>query len=1091
MTQEELPAEAASIIHAVASTATCSSAAVARLKAVLLNRDHGLRQEQPVVAESQYKVLSTRPRPRNPVGSRRCREPRITILEEPQKSSGSLSARQKSNLATQVFNTTLQSLTAALKESPQIEHPKTGKSTVKATVSKSFSGDAELHTKAPLRLMSVNCVAQLPHEKAYKRPSSTPEPHSRPSGLLAQAECTCVALAALRGLRRSKVTKVETPLLQLENGMSALITKLIALGFYDLAVQELKILKKCIEELVIAGTQTSIEPEGGRNENLPVSLLQYSATAHNGPLLSLIITSQFQALRLLTATFCSGDMGAVLECLQVDSPNSIINLIERQISEESSSCRATAAQQLRSLCHIILGLCQKSPEADFHPSQNSKPCGNPDTTFQLQILAFQAQAKWWSISRHDGNVSEEVFEPFLRDLRAFCRRSVRPATEKYHTCRAGFAKIFSLFSIPGRKTVGCSDSDSQRLLEIYQELSCLALECSNLSEADQWLKEAKALLVQHNVPRYLGIALICRVAILYLRQPFGSQNDQEVQNQLASVASELSHDIIRKGENIDILANAIHELRKEILPLLYDVNGRGAATKSQLPQQMQICCRCILLQGLQCLRKHIVLEASNVPPGDNTQYDRKVQFVWDITKSYIESIILVAKSSIPINEDWDTAEATLQECIILASSLQRKGDLLSKSSPTWHYSNSLLALISSIYWARFLQLQKDQANSDVSEGPLSLSIDLLQKSSDAERSMSLLPIRLEKQGMFYETKGDIQKAVISYKQAIHILLAAGVLDAAAEALAYKPISQLFCADGTWQHLARLLTAYAKVAMQVEGRPEADFNTVIDDQKLTCSGRGLLLEQQLNAIEAMLADGSHSTRLWFNLQSIASALLSVYDNQSFPVRRLRVCCRLLRISSIHDYLLPPEIVDQLPQDVRPDAQGVSLHQDDGLRPFRTQLVAGYNIFAEFRNYRPDLAVVSRSLETWSALLRGRLGNTAISCYVDDVSDWTLQLEVIAEWLNAHGHESLQVVALRLLSEIYDLSTSSHTSKMIATLSEIGAQYIKLGNTKEAGLALHKAQNYINRERTHCDELTVCRWYLSHAEYLLCIGSVEER
>ncbi|KAL8830112.1 MAG: hypothetical protein Q9191_001615 [Dirinaria sp. TL-2023a] len=1089
MTQEELPAEAASIVHAVASAATCSSATVARLKVVLSNGDYGLRKGQSVAAESQCREPSTKPRLRNPAGNRRCREPRVKILEEPQNFSGSLSARQKSSLAKQVFNTTLQSLTAALKESPRVEKSKAGESTIKATASELTNDDAELHRKAPLRLISVNCVAQLSPEKDYKRRSSTPEPNGRASGLLAQAKCTCVALATLRGLQRSEFAKAQTPVLQLENGISALITKLLALGFYELAAQELKVLKLCIDEVAVAGTQTSTATEGEQNENLPFSLLQYSAPAHNGPLLSLIITSQFQALRLITATFRSSDIGAVLKCLQIDSPNSLINLIERQASGGALSCRAAAAQQLRSVCNIIRGLCLKSSEEDRHPSQKSEIGGNADNTFQLQVLSFQVQAKWWAFSCHNGSVSEEIFEPFLKYLRGFCRRSVLPAIEKYHICRSGFATIFSLFNPQERKSVECCDAESPILLQIYQELSCLAQDCASFSEANQWLEEAKLFLAQRKAPRYLEAALTCRVAILYLRQP-GLQNDQRVHNQLASVARELSLDIFRKGEDIDSLVIAIHELRKSIFSLLYDSNGRGTATKSQLPQQVQISCQCILLQGLQCLRKHMILEANYGPPSDSTQHDHKGQFAWGITKSYIESIILVAKSSVDSNEDWRTVEATLQECIGLVLSFQNTFDLSSNPSPTCQYGNSLLSCISSIYWGRFLQLQKDQVASDLLEGALTISIDLLQKSSNAERSMSLLPIRLEKQGMFYETKGDIQKATVSYKEAIHILLAAGILDTAAEVGAYKPILELFCNDDTWQRLGRLLTAYVKAAMQGEQGPELNFSTVIDDEKLSCSGRGILLERQLNAIEAMLAGGNASNGLWLHLQSIASTLLSVYDSQNFPVRRLRVCCRLLRISSIHDFLLPPEIVDQLPQNVEPDAQGIPLHQDDGLRLFRTHLVGGYNIFTEFCNDTPDIDVVSHSLEAWSALLRPQMGKTALSCYVDDISDWTLQVEVIAEWLDAYGHESLQVVALRLLSDIYALSPSSHISKLIDTLLKLGTQHTKLGNTKEAGLTLHKAETYINAEGTHCDELTLCRWYLSYAKYLLSAGSVEE-
>ena len=1090
MTQEELPTKAAGIIHAVASAGTCSSATVARLQALLSEKHHGSRRERPNVAESQYTVPQRRSRARNPVGSKPCREPRVTIFEEPQKPTASLSARERGSLATQIFNITLQSLTTALKESPQIQPSKVEKHTVKATAPNSCSEDAEPNTKAPLKVISANRVAPLPHGKVHNRRLSTPEPNSRTPGLLAQAECACIALATLRSLQLSEASKVQTQFLQLENGMSALITKLIALGFYELAKEELKALKRSINAVHVVGNKTNTEPEGKQNENLPANLLQYSAPPSNGPLLSLIIASQFQALRLISATFRSGDIEAVLANLQIDSSNSLINLIERQVTGESPTCRAKVAQQLRSLCHLLLSICLKGSEADGRKDQGVKCCVDPKTIFQLQVLAFRTQAKWWAIARHEGNVSEETLKPFLKYLRAFCQHSLHSAPEKYRICQAGFAIISTLFNLPGSKSVRSFDSGLPPLFEILQEMARIAQECGNFSEADKWWAEAKSLLMQGEAPKHLRSALTCRMAIRYLKQPSTPRTKQDLQYQLASVANELKIDIIKNGGNIDCLAIAIHELRKVILSLMCDKSNGRLGIKSQLSQQMQMVCRSILLQGLQCLHKYLVLEADFKTPSDSMLYDNEAQLVWDITKSYIESIILLAKSSNSRCEDWSLAEPALQECIRIASSFQRISDLL----PEWGTRcpwNSLYVKISNIYWGRFLQLHKIQSDTESLEEALTVSIDLLQKSSDTQQLTSLLPIRLEKQGMLYETKRDTRKAVIVYEQAIRILVAAGPLDATPEAAAHRPITELFGDDGAWHHLGRLLTAYAKAAMQVESGSASGSSTVIDDEKLTCSGRGILLEQQLNAIEELLASGIYTPRPSKNLLIIASTLLSIYDKHIFPVRRLRVCCRLLRISSIQESVLSPEVLNQLPQVVRPDVQDPRDHQDDGLRLFRMHLVANYNVLAELRKDTPNLDVMNQSLGIWSDLLKDHEENRVISCYVDDTLAWSLQVELLGEWLNASGHEALRVIALRLLSSIYAISPWAQIPTIMVTLSDLGAQYTKIGNIKEAGLALHKAQRYLEKERAHCDGITVCRWYLSYAEYLLCIGSVEER
>jgi separase len=230
---------------------------------------------------------------------------KVTVLEIPDAQSATLSIRERFGLATEVINATLRVLTEAIKSLPHQKRQSASKEG--QSLSRSPSGrDAVPHSvfNTPLQPRSHNQAANAPTKTSrLSRTSSQVES----SGLFAIAECARLGFSYLRSLQATKVVGAEIPPLQLENGMSALIGKLIALGFEDLAIKEIRILRRRLEAYRGEG---KYEPEGGSAKQRDVKLekealasyLQFGNIDAGDAVLTLIVATQMHIIKLISST---------------------------------------------------------------------------------------------------------------------------------------------------------------------------------------------------------------------------------------------------------------------------------------------------------------------------------------------------------------------------------------------------------------------------------------------------------------------------------------------------------------------------------------------------------------------------------------------------------------------------------------------------------------------------------------------------------------------------------------------------------------------------------------------------------------------
>jgi len=1087
MTVEELPAQVASIIHAAASTATCTPNIVESLKRLLFVTDDGPPNKQHAASNHQRKAPIQNSRAKKTTGSRSRKAPQVTILEEHQIVECTLSSKEKNTLATQVVNNALRSLTAALKD-PTLAQPTKPKSSAARAASDRGSGVniASLQTR-PLKPRCVNRPSTSPIKIKPTRNFAVGS-NGHVSGLLAQAECACTSFAALRKLRPKSNSKPDTSEFQIESGVSALIGKLIALGFHDLAMRELVLLKKSLDGVEPAAVDNVRRTAREWHIEALTDLFRCSEKTATGFNLSISVAIQSHALRIIAARPSPPDVKIALLSIESESPLSLVNLIQRQLPAGIPGTEAKAAQQLESLVTLLLGLCYRASEANDHEISKSERNISPQTTFQLQTLAFKIRVVWWKLAQHKGEVNKEIWEPFSKCLATFGRSPTPTESGKYLTCKVAVEKLLDHVKVYESQAKTPTNFQERSLVEVYQKMAAIARDCSFDAEMDRWWRDARALLAKSNASNSRLLSMECRRTSLYLRARTSSWDEQRILQQLALVADKLNVDVAGDIEDFEDLFVSINSIRKSISLILGENHSAVPTLKSQSWATIRDHCETVLVKGIHYLGHCIT--AISVQKEEALPYERITKVVYDTTIPYVGSLVMLAKRYFSESDRWYKFDRCLEDCINVIGDLQCMSTNPNPTSTAARIEASLIS-ICNVYWCRFLHLKKVGAERKALRRALDLSIIPPGNDIRPQVSGGLLPARLEQQGIFHETSKDFREAAHCYLRALHSSIAAGSLSALAEAAVTQPPCQLVSDNGKWKVFGRLLIAYTKAVLCIEGDHEMILDPAFGEGILVPVQRGLVLEQQIRAFDTMIVAESIESKICEALQTIASGILSIYTQQTYPIRRLRVINQLSRMHSANPLIFSPEVYGLLAAPVDLTSESISLSSDSGLQQWSAHLVASQKIYNTLCNEAADLTVVRNSLATWSTLLQDTCDNDSLRRCIDDIPNFRLQLECLIEYLEGQDLVLERLSTLKLLVIVNETLKPLPTASIVVKIMELGVQYSRLGNTTEAGFVLHKAQKYLNDITGDSSNMLASRWHLSYAEYSVSVGNAEIR
>lgn len=1083
MIRNDLPAQAANVKQAVESWATCTSATADSLRACLLTaKPANLQKKSTLGASQRHKA-----KPSNVQGPREGKRSKKNLgAKFSEGPVNETAAQERWILATAVVNTVLRVLTESMRNVPieKVECGRFSHGSISCSVARPESSNKD--TAIPLQPISINRLSVVSEEPQRSKYSSCGSASNQKQGLRAQAECARIAFAALRSMHLHDGLGVDMPPLQLETGMSALVGKLIAFGLDDLAAKELRILKRRLDRFIslsAARGSGTVDAKKSQADDAPPtskesldSLLSFITPIDKGLLLGLVITSQLQALKLIHALGNSGTIDASLKHLRLCCPYSPANFIALQVDKPSTESKIKSARQLESLSQSLLALSSSLSTVPEGGSAGLRRVPSSTTAFELKIAALEIRLRRWILLGHKPNMNKDIIEPFALYIDTLNHQCSLTSQQTYSICRTACQRL--------SKTAEnlASNPREQLWLDIYPRLADLARESSQYDEALHWLQCAMKFFPKTEIGSSKYCAISCRITNIRLEAHVATSDCRDLLVALKDARDSLKGNLRGEPTDFDDLLTIICFLRKSAFSVLHGY--QNSPSQAELKDRSEIIdlCSDLIVLSLKFLVRYVKSMSKTEKAG--SRFNQQMQLVWNNARLFLESVSAITRYSVITQmHNWETLENGLRDCALVAITLS---DLRSIGSPS-SFGQDLKELsvipISNAYWCRYLYLkQKGDTSQELREN-LHKAIDLLTSRPTEEKLNGLLPAKLEKLGLLYEVSKEYAKAASTYAEALQLLMKSNILKAAAIACARLPVAEVLDSVSEYSILGRLLLSHTRAGSKMD-HLFTERGLYFDDESLSSSERGLILEQQLIALSSMTHKHGPSSNICKMLQGISVSLLTVYQDSQFPVRRLRVVVILLQLRSTYPIAIDVSMAEQLLKHQWKSPGTTSLELDADLHRFVAHLLQCRDLYVACLETTVNVQVLEENLALWFKMLQDGMWDS-VHTQVDDVAQWILQLEFLAEYLELKGLDLLRVQILQLIAVIQDLRRPIEPPAVLSSFSSLASLYARLGYATRAADALQSAMKYGDTEAL--PEVMIS-WNLACAEVTMNSGNI---
>ncbi|TVY43349.1 Separin [Lachnellula subtilissima] len=1064
-----------SIRAAVGSTTTCTPATATILSDLLLPKITIV--PKPLAGNSKKPTRSALSSKATKPAVAKTRGRKVSFAEKEDttefKDTNQLSPKERSILATEIINATLKSLSEAIKAptSSSVRRQASSRDLVKGAARRPLirSNSAP---QSPLQPRSLNRVSTSP--SISSRPSRSSSSASITiSGNRSTAECARLAFACLRALQNAKLPGIDLPPLQLENGMSVLVGKLITLGLDDLATKELRILKKRLHtEDGPKRTLTSKANVTTTPQTL-AELLDFGRTKLSGTRLGLVIQSQLHILRLMTSSRKQKNVEAALPILDPSHPSSPTNLLLLAAKESKSTNKI--ARQLQSLSDLLLSLCPSVSSSDDALALESRLSVTPEASFQLQTLAFHNRISWWKLAGHKANHAAEFFDPFLRCLSTFARRNPGGARETYQIASAAFVDLKQLLS----ECVDAGQGGSRSVLTgICRTFSSLAQEANLVEDAIHWTLDLKGLFEEKVDSDAKMSFIVARLAALTLKRP--SRNDDE--DLLLTLLEVLERPLKGESLEIDDLMTEVSFARRAAISVLAASSPTSQQDSKLSDGMRQMCESLVFICPRLCSRylgKPLDVHSSTK---DIVRHEQRRQFIAKSGLHSIDSALFVLKMLLGEGQlTWDLLDSKLQDCIVLLDRLELKsmeGQLDGKPTQSYHVK------ISNVYYTYFLNERRnlDGFKETQQLRVLRRSVDCVRTRSKLEKKAALLSTKLERMAGICKIIGrydELFKILVDLRDE---MVKNGVLSTVAVSAASQPLRKAWNQDDETSMLARTVQTLLKVQLKYL---DPSLHTPLVDDSWTDDEKGVLLEHQ----SRLLSDQSCNTAAAWDLQiKTFEALISVYTKSNYPIRRLRV---LIQIQS-HDLDFSEELTQIMQEELRAEDIATCVvdgTKDESLRNYLLHFQTLAISTIELMKGLPPVDALKRSLVIWSDMRTVCGDLETLERQIEDIPDLLSHLQSIADYSQVKGLEALRLAVLRLIADFMELrGANTSPDDLIFGFTNLGSQWLQLGYSGKAGLALDRAESYSHQNGVSSPAMM--QLHLSSSEYSLAVGNFEK-
>lgn len=279
------------------------------------------------------------------------------------------------------------------------------------------------------------------------------------SSLAAVAACSRAAFACLRRARDADSANAGT---QIEQGMVALIGKLILLGLDTHATKELR----CLRSSIVS--QPNMKAKSHPPEALSLEqMLNVPLRDPNQSRLKLAVSYQSLVMRLLDKSASASTIDNVLIALHPETEgNPYSTLLSFR---DVGSADEEFGRSLDMYIRLLLSLAR---------SNDVRSRISPESTFRLEIYALYVKAGQKTLTSASAQSDESPSASLLDSVRRYLKRSKQPVL-----------KQLELVSSLGRELLPALTSHNRELALV---LASLAEAAGNFNEARQWTQQASS-----------------------------------------------------------------------------------------------------------------------------------------------------------------------------------------------------------------------------------------------------------------------------------------------------------------------------------------------------------------------------------------------------------------------------------------------------------------------------------------------------------------------------------------------------------------------------------------------------------------------
>jgi len=902
-----------------------------------------------------------------------------------------LSPKEQHALATDIVNSTLKVLTEAVK------------SGVRVTPDGQETPEDKKGREQPLKRpgLPLREVPNPPPRTNTSRTTSSltkgASENAAGAGIMAIAECARIAFSWLRAAPRQHSTVKTLPSSQLEQGMLALASKLIAVGLSSYALKELRTLKRRFE---ISKTAT--------NRDTLANLLQVDLEADNHDRLSALVTYHSNVLKILLQTGSAATIEEAVNYLDPSDPYSPAETLMRSKQQQSDDNKI--AKQLEVLAQSMISL---SIEADRFPTANVY-CG-----FRLRVFAMIVRQKWWQLVKHDPDLARELFVSFAQGLESCMRRSSMGKKQQYDLVKDLFSKCLSTY-------INAELPKAARLSfdKILSSLSIMADDAGLAEDSASWLES-----LSYSSASDKGITeAVSSIRALRRNLDRAHSSGKPVADIQPLHLEKCLRGINQSTDPESMLVfSELTGLRKAILNIL---NKKPDSLENERTSQETMTLCAMAFEILRFVRQKVLPSVRPMHERSKLNSATEEDPLIKPIKQTVELAMFACKTCLSMQIPLVSVKDALDSCVVSLPFITTESD------PSLHIH------VSNMYW---LLLQKITDRSEQGEGIDSLvlakaAVEVLAGLSETEQRSAFLWTKLERLCRMLLEVYSYRDAYKQCNRAIALQIKSGIPNTISRAFETATNSTVLTKSPEVESLQRLFTLHHRAAIKATQR-----RTYYLNQELEPLEKAALLELQLPLLITSLLRHNQNEQLITDLDTLLESLFNIYESSGCNVRRARLARLVLVLSLSNSNPVRPARVLT--------AQNVELHtdnlgNDNGLSGVARHTSHAMELAQSMHGHNEKSAIWDSALSFWEGL-RDDSGFFHIPTKsVDDILELVELLNTAASFFAMRGSDQYQFRALKIICSLQTSRPTVESSGVLRIRCELVSLCIKMGRFQEA-------------------------------------------